>query len=134
MRTKGVHMQFLMVTSRKKEWSALAQGLEKGAAVELVWVASGAAALQAIQDKTFDLVLVDETLEDRPGLDLAQDLIKTNPMLNCALASALSAGAFHEASEGLGLLAQLPLDPGEQQAQELIQQITKIMKLAQGVR
>ena len=127
-------MQILMVTSRKKEWSVLAQGLVKGTAVELVWVATGAAALQAIQDKTFDLVLVDETLEDRPGLDLTQALIKANPMLNCALASALSADAFHEASEGLGLLAQLPLDPGEKQARELIQQITKIMNLAQGVR
>ena len=67
---QGVHMRFLMVTSRTKEWSVLAQGLEKGTAVELVWVASGAAALQAIQDKTFDLVLVDETLEDKAGLDI----------------------------------------------------------------
>jgi len=124
-------MQFLMVTSRKNEWSKLAKGLETAAPVALAWAESGTAALQAVQGNTFDLILIDEVLEDMPGLDLAQNLIKTNAMLNCALASSLSAEAFHEASEGLGLLAQLPLDPGEQQGHDLVQRITKIIGLIQ---
>ena len=125
-------MLFLMVTSRQNEWSKLARGLETAPGVELLWAESGTAALQAAQVNSFDLILIDEVLEDMPGLDLAKNLIKSNPMLNCALSSALSKESFHEASEGLGLLAQLPLDPGEQQAHDLIEQVTAIIKLIQG--
>ncbi len=124
-------MQFLMVTSRKNEWSDLSKGLKAAATVSLKWAESGTAGLQAAQGNTFDLILIDEALEDMSGLDLAQNLIKTNPMRNCALASSLSAEAFHEASEGLGLLAQLPLDPDEQQGHDLVQRITTITKLIQ---
>jgi len=125
-------MLFLMVTSRQNEWSNLARGLETAAGVELLWAESGTAALQAAQTNSFDLILIDEVLEDMPGLDLAKNLIQSDPMLNCALASALSTEAFHEVSEGLGLLAQLPLDPGEPQAHALIQQVIAIKKLMQG--
>jgi len=124
-------MRFLLISSRSEKWARLAQGLEKADAAELVWTASGHAARQSIQEQAFDLVLIDETLDDMQGLDLAQELIKTNPMLNCALASALSSQAFHEASEGLGLLAQLPLEPGEAEARDLIARITTILKLTQ---
>jgi len=125
-------MRFLMATTRKNEWSDLVRGLQTAASTTPVWATSGAAALQAIRDQSFDLILIDESLPDMPGLDLAEQLIKINPMLNCAVASSLSAEAFHEASEGLGLLAQMPLEPNAQVALELVERVAAIEKLTRG--
>ena len=72
----------------------------------------------------------DEDLGDMSGLKLAYEVISVNPMINCAVASSLSHEDFHEASEGLGLLAQLSLQPGSEQANELLDQLKKIKNIS----
>ncbi len=57
------------------------------------------------------------------GLKLAAKLLTVNPMINCTAVSSLSSAEFHEASEGLGLLSQLPANPGREQAEELLRLI-----------
>ena len=127
-------MRILIVSPRKDDWSELADTLKQGAKVELSWVASGAEALQAIQDVLFDLVVTDEILEDMTGLELVRLLVKTSPMITCAVGSSLSSEEFHEASEGLGVLAQLPLHPGARQAHELLQRLAMILPPSSGTQ
>lgn len=100
-------------------------GLEKNNDVELMWAETGEMALTKISDMSIDFVVADETLGDMTGLAFAVKLISVNPMINCAVVSPLSKHDFHEASEGLGLV-QLPKNPGEKQAADLIRHIKKI--------
>jgi len=79
-------------------------------------------------------MVTDEDLGDMKGLQLAERPLKINPMINCAIVSPLSAEAFHEASEGLGIVAQLPVKPGKKQAEELLNKLKKLKGLEAGFK
>ncbi len=89
---------------------------------------SGNEALNIIKDKTVNLVIADESLGDMAGLEFAKKLISINPMINCALVSSLSPKDFHEASEGLGLMMQLPAQPEKQHIEKLLTQVETIIQ------
>jgi DNA-binding response OmpR family regulator len=69
------------------------------------------AAQELISRKTPDLVVVDETVDDQGSLSVARQLVMTNAMVNLAVVSRLPAEEFHQAAEGLGIMAQLPVEP-----------------------
>lgn len=100
--------------------------------VETTCLVSGREALTTISEKVFDLLVTDETLSDMTGLELIKSVVTSQPMLNCAAVSSLLPGAFHEASEGLGILMQLPVGPGKQEAVQLLERLKKIQSF--GVR
>ena len=122
--------RLLLVTENKDAFSDFASGLSTHAVVELAWAESGSMALDMVANTPVDLVVADEDLGDMSGLKLAYKVLSVNPMINCAVASGLSHEDFHEASEGLGLLEQLPLQPGAEQADDLLQQLKKIKNLS----
>ena len=120
----------LLLVSREKDFlSGLASTLKKHNDVVLSWSESGGKALDKISNSPVDLVVTDEKLGDMTGLELVLKLLSINPMVNCAAISSLSHEDFHEASEGLGLLAQLPPQPGEEEAEQLLQQLRELKKL-----
>ncbi len=90
-------------------------------------VGSGSAALEKISSKPVDLVIVDENLPDMTGLEFARKLVTINPLVNCALISSLSPEDYHEASEGLGILMQLPPTPGKDEMEKLIKHLNNII-------
>ncbi len=118
----------LLVTTNKDSLSALASALEKHNEADLSWAESGGKALEIASDIPVDLVVTDEKLGDMTGLELAFKLLSINPMINCAAVSSLSHDDFHEASEGLGLLAQLTFQPGAEQAEALLQRLKDLIK------
>ena len=118
--------RLLLVTANKDAFSDFASGLSSNAVVDLAWAESGGMALDMVANTPVDLLVADEDLGDMSGLKLAYKVISVNPMINCAVVSGLSHEDFHEASEGLGLLAQLPLQSGIEQANELLDQLKKI--------
>ena len=89
-------------------------------------LASGREALSAVSENVFDLLVADEHLGDMTGLELIKSVIASQPMLNCAVVSSLSPLDFHEVSEGLGILMQLPVEPGKQEADQLLEHLKKI--------
>jgi hypothetical protein len=91
-------------------------------------------ALGIASDTAIDLVVTDEQLGDMTGLEFAGKLLAVNPMINCASVNHLPHEAFHEASEGLGLMAQLPVHPGKEHAEELLQRLKYIKILPDGVK
>ena len=125
--------RLLMASPNRDALSVLASTLEKHNDVDLFWVESGGKALAAVSDTAFDLVVIDERLGDMTGLELADKLISVNPMINCAVISALSPDDFHEASEGLGIMEQLPIQPGKKQTEELLQRLKNLKDLMSGV-
>ena len=120
--------RILLVTPDKANFSELSAEIEKqGASVS--WAASGSQALGTLAETAVDLVLTDETLGDMSGLEFVGRLVATNPMINCAAVSSLSPRAYHEATEGLGILMQLPPGPGAVDGQRLIAHLNQVMGL-----
>jgi len=102
-------------------------------AAKAVSVESGGAALDMLLKKQVDLVIVDDTLKDMSGLDLARQIAVKNPLAAVALVSPLSAEAFHEATEGLGLLAQLPSQPKRSDARVLLEKFARVVQMTERV-
>lgn len=111
--------KFLIITRQAGNFSRLAEGLSGKNANEIIWADSVTAA-HAAAAGSIDLIIIDEKVEGKPGLDIAKDMIRVNAMANLALVSGLSPEEFHEASEGLGIMAQLPLNPDEKNAELLL--------------
>lgn len=122
--------QLLLVTTDRARFAKLPAAMaSKGAIIH--WADSGAQALDAIAKKPIDLVLADENLGDMDGLSFAKRLVAANPLINCALVSSLSENAYHDASEGLGILMQLPPNPEAEDGLRLMVHLNQIVDLGQ---
>ena len=124
----------LLVTPDQADLKTLASAFEQYKNVQMSWAASGNQALNKASEAPVELVVTDEDLGDMTGLQLAEKLLKINPMINCAIVSPLSAEAFHEASEGLGILAHLPVKPDKKQAEKLLNKLKKLKGLEVGFK
>ena len=124
--------RILLVSQDKASMSALKAGLEENQ-VRTAWSKSGSDAIVKISEGSFDLVVTDENLRDMTGLEFIANVISIKPMVNFAAVSSLSPDDFHEASEGLGILMQLPARPGQKQAEKLLSKLQTILNLAQQV-
>ena len=126
--------KILLVSPDKNSLNNLASALMEHADVDLSWAKSGKTALEIVTDSAIDLVVTDESLGDITGLEFAGRLLSVNPMINCASVSHLSPEKFHEISEGLGIMVQLPFQPCKEHAEELLQRLKKIKMLMSDVK
>jgi len=110
-------------------FSELVDRLKQEQDVELVPVATGAAGLEKLKGKRLDLVIVDEQLDDMSGIRFVQQFVQVNPLANTAIVGSLPAEEFHEVTEGLGVLMQLPPHPGTADAENLLGILAKISGL-----
>ncbi len=123
-------LKILLITDIPTRLATLKKALEKHDDVSLFQAASGDEALaMAREQKDFDLAVADDQVGDMSGLEFAEKLLSVSAMINSAVVSSLSGDDFHEASEGLGLLMQLPEQPGESDAKELLTALRKIVQL-----
>ena len=123
-------IRILLVSQDRASMSAFKAGLEENQ-VRTAWAKSGSNAIVKIAEGRFDLVVTDENLGDMTGLEFIEKVISIKPMVNCAAVTSLLPGDFHEASEGLGLLLQLSVRPGQEQAQKLLGELKNILNLAE---
>ncbi len=72
-------------------------------------------------------MVVDSDLPDTDPLGLVQKLLMVNAMVNTAVISPLTEEEFHEASEGLGVLSRLPVEPGPSDAADLLHKLRRIL-------
>lgn len=120
---------FLMVTGEKERFSTLAAALEKLVDADIHWADSGRDALEKAGDTTPLLAVIDEHLPDMTGLQFVKELLQKNALIYTALASTLSHDDFHEFSEGLGILVQIPNVPGEKDAEEIVSALKRVFAL-----
>lgn len=123
-------IKILLVSRDKVSLSAFNACLETNQ-VQTAWAESGTNAIVEIAEECFDLVVTDENLGDMTGLEFIKKVISKNPLVNFAAVSSLSPADFHEASEGLGILMQLPVRPDQEQTEKLLRQLKTILNLAQ---
>lgn len=125
-------LKVLLVSPDKDSLSGLASVMVEQGDVDVSRAESGGKALEIASDAAIDLVVTDESLGDMTGLEFAGRLLSVNPMINCASVSRLSPENFHEASEGLGLMAQLPIQLGKEDAEKLLQHLRHLKTLMGG--
>jgi DNA-binding response OmpR family regulator len=111
--------KILIITQQADNFSRLAKGLSAGKTNDIVWADSVATARPAAFGLV-DLIIIDENLDGQSGLSIAKDMIRVNALAHLALVTTLSPEEFHEASEGLGVLAGLPPHPDEKDAEGLL--------------
>src|SRR4030042_6592154 len=119
-------LKVLLVSPDEDSLSGFYAALKEHDDVELMTVESGERALAMVAKRAVDLVVTDEELGDMTGLEFARRLISINPMINCACVSHLDPERFHEVSEGLGLMDQLPIRPGTEDAERLLWELSVI--------
>ena len=125
--TEAIHI--LIASRDKASMSAFKTELAENL-VQTTWAESSSDAIAKIARTTFDLVVTDEDLGDMTGLELIKKVVAKKPMVNCAAVSSLLPAEFHEVSEGLGILMQLTVKPGQEEAKKLLVRLTNILNLA----
>jgi CheY-like chemotaxis protein len=120
-------IKLLLVTGDINPFNELISRLGEYDDIELEISASGEKSLEWIASKIpVDLVIADENLGDMTGHEFVRRLLKINPMIDSAVVSRLGHDEFHEASEGLGIMAQLPQQPGREDAERLVKTLKQI--------
>ncbi len=104
-------MSILVVTPRAQELSAFAQALGQGAGLPVSLAATWDEAVAKVQAAPPQFMVLDEGLAAGPPLELAAKALLVNAMVNLAVVSSMGDEEFHEASEGLGILAPVPVNP-----------------------
>jgi DNA-binding response OmpR family regulator len=116
----------LIVGRQSASLSALRAGLLKHD-VEVAWAESSSQGMSMIAERAYDLVVTDEDLGDMTGLEFVRWVISKMPMVNCAAVSSLTSEDFHEKSEGLGILMQLPVKAGQEHAETLLGKLKSVL-------
>ena len=125
-------LKVLLVNNKNGSLLELITVLKEKGDIEIFYAGSGKTALKMVETNTFDLVVTDEEVGDMSGLAFSKKLITTKPLINCVAVSSLPEKDFHEASEGLGLMTSLPVQPGRTDTEELIKNLRIIKGLESG--
>lgn len=123
-------MKILLIGNEWSVYDDLAKRLGEEEDTHLVYSGSGAAGLELLRNvekKALDLVIVGGHLSDRAGIRFVRHLVRINPLVNTAVVASMSKEEFHEATEGLGVLQQLPPNPTEKDAEMLLTALRKII-------
>jgi DNA-binding NarL/FixJ family response regulator len=122
-------LRIVLATARPQALEAFVTALSSNPEVHVQPVDRSAAALEATRTAAPQLVIIDQGLKDAKPLELVQKLLRVNAMVNTAVVSPLSEDEFHEASEGLGVLARLPENPGASEAGALLHKLKTVLGL-----
>lgn len=104
-------LRICFVTEDRERFSDLIVAFSARPDVEFVWSATLAEALPIAERHPPDLMIIDEFVDGLSALAIARRVIRKNAMVNLVVVSPLKPDAFHEAAEGLGIVACLPLNP-----------------------
>jgi len=113
-------LNIILVSSSEKTLVPFVKALSSDQDIKLDMFDTGAAVLTQVRHQAPHLVIIDDHLDDMATLDLVSELLKLNAMINIAMVSTLDEEAFHEATEGLGLLPRLPSPPEAADASTLL--------------
>lgn len=119
----------LLVAKEPDTLVDFAAELSKRPEIMVSRAASGRQAWMLLKDCRVDVVVTEEELADGAALPFVRELIRQQPLINCAMVSSLVPDEFHEATEGLGIFMQLPVRPGAAEAVKMLQLLESINAL-----
>jgi DNA-binding NtrC family response regulator len=122
-------LSILLVGNNPEALANLADQLSRREGTAVSRAGSGKEVWDILEKSKVDVVVTDEKLADGDSLPFVKDLTKQQPLINCAMVSSLSPEDFHEATEGLGVFMQLPVNPGAEEAVKMMQLLESINAL-----
>ncbi len=125
----GFRVTILFVCENKEQFQSFKKTLLENDNVRVQEVFSAEQALERVKQEKIEALVCSQTLPDMAGLEFLKQLVKVNPLINTALVSDLSGKDFHEVTEGLGVLMQIPSAMGEEQGRELLDKLAKVASL-----
>ncbi|WP_051434590.1 response regulator [Desulfonatronum lacustre] len=122
-------MQILIATNRSEDifarfCEALRQEMEN---VELLFTNNGTNVLAAVKVMPPGFLILDQGLPEGEPLHLVRKLMSVNAAVNCIVITDLDVDAFHEAGEGLGIFAPLPVEPSFEDGVALARRMKRFM-------
>ena len=121
--------QAVFVSRDKAQFKELEKMLGQHS-IEIKWCATGKELLSLIANtpkgQWIDLVIMEEVLPDMNAKALVEAVTTQSPMTNCAITGTMDKKQFHDVHEGYGVLMQLPVQPGQDDARNLEDHLKKI--------
>jgi CheY-like chemotaxis protein len=118
--------KILLVSPRPERWRQFNRLLAEALDASIVSAPSGGAALALAGAIGPLAAIVDPPLPDMQGPEFLRRLLALDAMIHTALVSDRPPDRFHQETEGLGILVQLPADPGEEDAAHLARAIRRL--------
>lgn len=118
--------RILIATADRGRMEDFARYLSGQPELEIAWAADASAAAAEVGRQPPLAIVIDEGLADATALDLVRRLLTIDARVYTAVVSALPPEAFHEAGEGLGILAQLPPRPGAADAEAFYARLSRL--------
>jgi DNA-binding response OmpR family regulator len=113
-------LNIILVSSREKALIPFVEALRSDQGIKLDISDTGAAVLTQVSHQAPHLVIIDDHLDGQAPLDLVTELLQLNAMINTVMVSTMEDDAFHDATEGLGLLPRIPSPPEATDASTLL--------------
>lgn len=121
--------RILLVTGESGEFDTFKSGLPGEWDTSLGTLSSAEKALHTVKNEKVDVVVVGSKLDDDTSLSFVKKMMRSNPLVNCALVSSLDHDEFHEVTEGYGLFMQVEENPGPEEAVRMVQLLNSITGL-----
>lgn len=123
----------LLISRAPGDLAALAGALAQVPDLGLRWALDPEQALTETRAWRPDLAIIDQDPDpDQAGpWNLIRALLRVNAFLNTAVVSDRDPDRFHAASEGLGVMAQLPTCPGPAEAAWLLYHLGELLTRTQ---
>jgi len=118
--------RIVIVSSNPESFSVLAGALQADSRIAIERVAAGDQALALVISAAPNLVILDEKAGEPSDFEFIRSIMQRNALIDAVVVSRLSEKEFHESSEGLGILMQLPPRPGLPEAEALLARLTLI--------
>lgn len=122
-------LNILCVSKDVKQIDSMMLALSDNQDVNVVRASTSKFSLERVGFQEIDAVIVAEELDDCSGKDFVERLTKVNPFVPCAMLSDMDGDDFHEETEGLGVLMQLPVNPLKKDVTKLLEHLAQISKI-----
>jgi CheY-like chemotaxis protein len=119
----------LLATSRIKALDEFIEALTADGQTNVIPAGNAAEALDLAVRTVPSLAVVDQDMGEDSGLALVRELLHVNAFIYTAVISDMDEAAFHERSEGLGILTRLPVEPKGQDARQLLSLLKSVAPL-----
>jgi DNA-binding response OmpR family regulator len=120
-------LRILLVSARPETLGSFTDYFSRQSGVAFQRVGSGADALDRVRAGSPHLVIIDHELPDSSPFKFVPDLLMADAMINTAVVTPMPEEEFHETFEGLGIMARVPLDPTEKDAESLLNTLRNIV-------
>lgn len=118
-------MHVVILTDRKESLLEFARGL--GADVQ--WATAADDVLSRAKTPPWQLVVVDAMMPGMQYKTFLIDLLRVNAMLSTVVITDMDEEAFHEDSEGLGVLCTVPGNPGRESGVKVMDRFCQLLGL-----